>query len=196
MSLVHVSRRQRVPVSSAITIAAVAAVSSAVAACRGKTVAPSTTCETATRTVTVNGRQRQMPRGDELYWRVGCMAPGFGGFYLGDGGNPTIVLLDPRDSASARVAVSRLLGGCSSAHPCRTVPGQFTYIDLATWRDSLIHDLFASHLATSMGIDQQANRVRVGATRMSDSAAVAARIIALGIPMNAVIISRGLYGRP
>jgi|GEM_PF-6208779 len=136
-----------------------------------------------------------MPRGDELYWRVGCMVPGFGGFYLGDGGNPTIVLLDPRDSASARVAVSRLLGGCSSAHPCRYVQGQFTYIDLATWRDSLILDLFARHLATSMGINQQANRVTVGAAYMSDSARIAARLMDLGIPLKAVIIGRGLRGR-
>ena len=136
-----------------------------------------------------------MPRGDELYWRVGCMAPGFGGFYLDDAGNPTIVLLDPRDSAAARVAVSRLLGGCSSAHPCQTVHGQFTYIDLATWRDSLIRDLFASGLATSMGIDEPANRVMVGAARMSDSSFVAARIVALGIPLNAVMIGPGRRGR-
>jgi hypothetical protein len=123
------------------------------------------------------------------------MSPGFGGFYLDDAGNPTIVLLDPRDSAATRVAVSRLLGGCSSAHPCRTVQGQFTYVDLATWRDSLIRNLFSNGLATSMGIDQRANRVQVGATRMSDSAMVAARIIALGIPLKAVIIGPGLRTR-
>ena len=154
MSPVQVSRPQRVRVPSAVMLVASAAIFSAVSSCRGRSVARSTkTCETATQTVMINGRPRQMPRGDEPYWRVGCMVPGFGGFYLGDSGNPTIVLLDPRDSAAARVAVSRLLGGCWSVHPCRYVQGQFTYIDLATWRDSLIHDLFASHLATSMGID-------------------------------------------
>lgn len=196
MSPVQVWRRQRVAVPSAVAIVAVVAICSALAACHGRTVAPSTTCETATRTVTVDGRQCQMPRGDELYWRVGCTVPGFGGLYLGDGGNPTIVLLDPRDSAAARVAVSRLLGRCSSAQPCRYVRGQFTYIDLATWRDSLIHDLFASHLATSMGINQQANRVTVGAARMSDSAIVAERIAGLGIPLKAVIIEPGRIRRP
>lgn len=184
-----------IQLSSVITAATIA---SASFACRGKPVAGSSAGETAaTRTVTVDEHQRQMPRGDELYWRVGSMVPGFGGVYLGDGGNPIIVLLDPRDSAAARVAVSRLLGACSSAHPCRYVRGQFSYIDLATWRDSLIRNLFASGLATSMGIDQQANRVTVGATHMSDSAVVAARINALGIPLKAVIISPGRRrGRP
>jgi|SRR5690348_11237597 len=140
--------------------------------------------------------RRSATRGDELYWRVGSRSAGFGGFYLDDVGNPTIILLDLRDSAAARVAVSQLLGGCSSAHPCRYVSGQFTYVDLATWRDSLIRNLFASGLATSMGIDQRANRVRVGAARMNDSSTVAARIIALSIPLSAVIIGPGRRGRP
>jgi len=124
------------------------------------------------------------------------MAPGFGGLYLGDSGNPTIVLLDLHDSAAARVAVSQLLGACSSAHPCRYVRGQFSYVELATWRDSLIRNLFASGLATTMGIDQRANRISVGATHLSDSALVAARINALGIPLDAVVIGPGLRGRP
>ena len=46
-----------------------------------------------------------------------------------------------------------------------------------------------------MGINQQANRVTVGATRMSDSAIVATRITALGIPLKAVIIEPGIVGR-
>ena len=195
MSPVQQASWRRVPFESAVAIVAVAAIHSAVSGCHGRTVA-ATTCETATRTVTVDGRQRQMPRGDELYWRVGCMAPGFGGFYRDDSDNPTIVLLDPRDSAAARVAVSRLLGGCSSAHPCRYVQAQFTYIDLATWRDSLIRDLFARHLTTSMGINERANRVAVGAARMSDSAIIAKRITTLGIPLKAVIIGPGRIGRP
>lgn len=180
------------------SVVAAATIASVVFACRGKTVASSTTGDTAaTRSVTVNGQQRRMTRGDESYWRVGAMVPGFGGLYLGEGGNPIIVLRDPRDSAAARVAVSRLLGQCSSAHPCRYVQGQFSYADLATWRDSLIPNLFASGLATSMGIDQRANRVSVGAARMSDSAIVAARINAFGIPLKAVIISPGRRrGRP
>jgi hypothetical protein len=125
------------------------------------------------------------------------MAPGFGGLYLGDSGNPTIVLLDLRDAATTGVAASRLLAACSSAHPCRYVRGRYTYVDLATWRDSLIRNLFAGGLATSMGIDQQANRIRVGATHMSDSALVAARIKALGIPLDAVFIGPGMRrGRP
>ena len=165
-------------------------------ACRAKTAPASTAGDGATRTVTVSGQQRKMPRGDELYWRVGSKAPGFGGFYLDDAGNPTVVLLDVRDSAAARVVVSQLLGGCWSAHPCRYVHGQFTYVDLATCRASLISDLFASGLATSMGVDERANRVSVGAARMTDSAIVAARIIALGIPLQAVIIGPGRRGRP
>jgi len=181
---------QHVRLASAAAIVALV-IGGVMLACGGKTVAPSTSADNATRSVTVNGRQRQMPRGDELYWRVGARAPGFGGFYLDDAGNPTIVLLDPSDSANARVAVSQLLGGCSSAHPCRTVQGQFTYVDLATWRDSLIRDLFSSHMATSMGIDQRANRVEVGASRMSDSSIIAARIVALGIPLNAMMIRPG-----
>lgn len=194
MSSIQLSGRRHAHFAAVV---AVAAICDAVSACRGRTVAPSTTCDTATRTVTVNGRQRQMPRGDELYWRVGCMAPGFGGLYLGDSGNPTIVLLDLRDSAATRVASSQLLGACSSAQPCRYVRGRYTYVDLATWRDSLIRNLFAGGLATSMGIDQQANRIRVGAAHMSDSALVAARINALGIPLEAVFIARGaLRGRP
>lgn len=177
------------------SVLAAATIGSAVFVCQGKRVATPTT-DGATRSVMVNGRQRQMPRGDELYWRVGARVPGFGGFYLDEAGNPTILLLDPRDSAAARVAVSQLLGGCSSAHPCHYVQGQFTYVELATWRDSLIQDLFASGLATSMGIDQMANRVSVGAARMSDSTRVAARIAALGIPVRAVVIVRGMRGRP
>ena len=176
---------------SLVTVAAIGAVS----ACRGKTVATSTAGETAgTRIVMVNGQQRRMPRGDELYWRVGSKAPGFGGFYRDSARNPTIVLLDVRDSAAARVVVSQLLGGCSSAHPCRYVRGQFTYVDLATWRDSLIRDLFASGLATSMGINQRANRVSVGVSHMSDSASVASRINTLRIPLEAVIIGPGVQG--
>jgi hypothetical protein len=196
MSLLQQSRRRRGPGASAVAIIVAAAICSAAFACRRQTIAASTTCETATRTVTVNGHERKMPRGDELYWRVGCMVPGFGGFYLADAVNPTIVLLDPRDSAAARVAVSRLLGGCSSAHPCRYVRGQFTYVDLATWRDSLTRILFASGDATSMGVDQRANRVTVGAAHMSDSATVAAHISALGIPLKAVIIGPGIRGVP
>ena len=190
-SAVRLAGRQQVSIASAAAVVTVA-MGSVMLACRGKSVAASTTGEKAMRVVTVDGRQRQMPRGDELYWRVGARVPGFGGFYLDDVGNPTIVLLDPRDSAVARVAVSQLLGGCSSAHPCHTVQGQFTYVDLAMWRDSLTRNLFASALATSMGIDQRGNRVRVGAARMSDSTNVAARIVALGIPLKAVIIAQGL----
>jgi Trypsin len=140
---------------------------------------------------------------EEMYRRVGTLAPSFGGFYLNDSGDPTVVLLDPSPAvlSATRAVMDQVFGPKFepqfSGRPWHAVQGQFNYVDLANWRDTIavhLNSLFP--VVSGVGLDQEANRVNVGLPDTTKRAQAEALIVKLGVPLKGIIVERGIIGRP
>jgi hypothetical protein len=126
--------------------------------------------------------------------------PGFGGFYLDDTGNLHAFLTDLKQSDSVRASLARVLANrqrdyTETERQMRTRSeivihqGQFTFLQLADWRNQLEDPIMRIPGVVWIGLDEHINRVAVGVDRTRSAAVealVARKLAELGIPREVV----------
>jgi hypothetical protein len=90
--------------------------------------------------------------------RVARLVPTFGGIYVEDA-HSVFVLTDLRTLDSAKAAWVRVVGSLPYG-PTRAVPGRYSFVSLATWRNGLAPQVLP--LRCGIGIDDRANLVSIG----------------------------------
>lgn len=115
--------------------------------------------------------------------------PGFGGFFLGEGGVPTVYLTDlSRRDAAERALGAYVRGRGLATAQLRVVPGQFGYAQLAAWFDRVSPEALAVPGAVFVDLDEASNLVRIGVENAAASAGVRGVLARLGVPSSAVIV--------
>ena len=174
-----------------------------VAACRKEPVSPKPVVNSPQASRGIAGKSWGVSSPtEELYRRVGALAPSFGGFYLDNSGDPTVVLLDPTPATltATRAVMDQVFGPKFeqqfNGHAWQAVQGQFNYVDLANWRDTIAtHIASLSRVISGVGIDQMANRVNVGLRDTTNRARAETLIVQLGVPLKGIVFQHGMVPR-
>jgi hypothetical protein len=125
---------------------------------------------------------------DDLLVRVEERAPGFGGMFVGQDGRLAVYLLDPSQLAAARSAIEAVFGPQRvPAAGVRALPGQYTVSQLKRWTERAV-ELLEMAGVTMVDLDEAKNRVAIGLEDDSRTPTVEQRVLALGIPREAVVI--------
>ena len=122
--------------------------------------------------------------------------PGFGGYAFDADGNLVAFIKDrtPGGDAGARVLLARLLerrrpglGRQGGTVVLRTA--EFTFEELAAWRDQLTDSLLGRGLGVrSTDVDEASNRIRVGVAGTAARSVVMRVAVQVGIPMTALLM--------
>jgi hypothetical protein len=122
--------------------------------------------------------------------------PGFGGYAFDADGNLVAFIKGrtPGGDAGARVLLTRLLdrrrpglGRQGGAVILRTA--EFTFEELAAWRDQLTDSLLGRGLGVhSTDVDEASNRIRIGVAGTPGRSAVMQAAVQVGIPMTALMM--------
>ncbi|MDP9352849.1 MAG: S1 family peptidase [Chloroflexota bacterium] len=138
--------------------------------------------------------------GEEHSVALANEVPGFGGFFIDEAGNLHAYLLDVKQAGSARAALARVLaerqrGYTETERRLRTRSdvvihqGQFTFLQLADWRNQIENFTTAVPGVVWVGLDEHVNRVAMGVDRTRPAtveALVARKLTQLGIPREVV----------
>ena len=132
------------------------------------------------------------PTADENLRRVNALVPDFGGFYLANHTDPTVVLQDISRLAEAREALETVYGAQFQSRFARSewkaVHGDYTYVALADWRDQLTTTVLGTNDVLSTGMDQIRNRVHVGVANENARGWLMGELAGLSIPAAAVLV--------
>jgi hypothetical protein len=122
--------------------------------------------------------------------------PGFGGYAFDADGNLVAFIKGrtPGGDAGARVLLTRLLdrrrpglGRQGGAVILRTA--EFTFEELAAWRDQLTDSLLGRGLGVhSTDVDEASNRIRIGVAGTPGRSAVMQAAVQVGIPVTALMM--------
>lgn len=120
--------------------------------------------------------------------RIAREVPGFGGMFIDQDGRLAVYLLDTTELAIAESAIAAVFGP-QVVPPAGTkaLQGQYTILELIQWRRQAIEILTLPGVSL-VGLDEAANRVRVGVEDATRVGAVEQALQRLGIPREAVII--------
>lgn len=114
---------------------------------------------------------------------------GFGGFFLDKQGLPTVYLRDPGQRPAAEKALAQTLRSFGLAPAdLRVLEGQYDYLQLHEWFDSVSGEVFSEPGVVFVDVDEGANRLHVGVESEENRAAVAGVLSRLGIPPEAAVI--------
>jgi hypothetical protein len=140
---------------------------------------------------------RQFRNIDEYFTALAQQVPGFGGFHFDQAGNIVIHLTDPSRGAAAEAEIRNSLRGQYfrvagrvrhiDQMPARVEQAEYDFLELKAWKDraTSILGLEGVHMT---GVAHAKNRLDVGVDRLADPGRVAARLVGLGIPPQAVSI--------
>jgi len=141
-------------------------------------------------------------RADEaLYSELGRTARSAAGFFLDGNGNLVVLVRDASDNANARVAMQSMLSrGAISALKNRQPAimiraAQYSFGQLASWRDALFDHLSRISGVTSLDLDEVQNRVTVGIDPNSAAPARAAVLsLANSLAVDTAAVAFRLHG--
>jgi hypothetical protein len=122
--------------------------------------------------------------------------PSFAGFYFDDEGLGIVRLTEATGLEAAVQRIRPLLPSSENDVAFAARPATHSFLALATYRALLRDRVFSVEGVVSLGVDELLNRVHVGVedTRMAPE--IAALLLALGIPEDAVVIERRTRGTP
>ena len=116
--------------------------------------------------------------------------PGFGGFFLGRDGTPSVYLLAGADRGPVEQAFGGYLRSQGRApEAVRVLPGRYLWRQLEGWRDQVSAEVLDIPGTVYVDNDETSNRVRVGVEDLSAHGLVRAAVARLGIPAEAVVVS-------
>src|ERR1051326_6672521 len=116
--------------------------------------------------------------------------PGFGGFFLGRDGTPSVYLKAGADRGPAEQAFGAYMRGQGRApEAVRVLPGRYLWRQLEGWRDQVRAEVLDIPGPVYVDNDETSNRVRVGVQDLSAHGLVRAAVARLGIPSDAVVVS-------
>jgi hypothetical protein len=143
------------------------------------------------------GQQPGLIRPEEAdFAKLAEEAPSSAGFYIEPDGQVVVVVRDASDDSRARGAVNSLIAegkvkdSRGTAGRLTIARGQFTFAELAQWRDVIFDKLFGEYDGvTSLDLDEQANRVTIGVVPSAFGVVrslIQQRLVKLGIDTAAV----------
>jgi hypothetical protein len=139
---------------------------------------------------------RHVRREEAAFFSLESDVPGFGGYWFDENGDMVVQLKDatPGRSAVARTRLTGVLNGrrnglANRGGDIRISPADYTFSELAAWRDVLTDDLVGKGVGVrSTDADEVRNRVVVGISNPSVRSVVRRAASALGVPQNALVI--------
>jgi hypothetical protein len=117
--------------------------------------------------------------------------PGFGGFFLGLDGTPTVYLTRGASRAPAEQVLAGYLAakGISTA-AVHVAEARYGWKQLERWQEAATVEALAVPGAVFVDNDETTNRVRIGVENLSAMGQVRAAVARLGVPDDAVIVQR------
>lgn len=134
------------------------------------------------------------PRGvityDDLLAQVADEAPEFAGMYYAEDGALVLVLLEPDVQAEVESALASTFGEAlvRDADAIRVEVATFSFSELKLWHDRLTMEILAIPGTVLTDIDERNNIVRIGVVDADAARRARARLRALQIPSDVVII--------
>ncbi len=140
----------------------------------------------------VSGGQAALPSIHDAFAQIGQKVTGFGGMYIDEKKDTMYVYLvpsQPGDAVQLDRAITEVLGANRPPqHQLKVLEGQYTFLELMDWYAHLRPQVLPMAGVVMTGIDDSANRLRVGIDTLAAAAAVESKLDALGIPRDAVTI--------
>lgn len=117
--------------------------------------------------------------------------PGFGGFYLGRDGSPTVYLTRGASRAPAeRVLAGYLAAKGLSVAAMHVLEAQYGWKQLERWQAAATVEGLAISGAVFVDNDETLNRIRIGVENMGAAGQVRAAVTRTGIPDAALVVER------
>jgi hypothetical protein len=133
---------------------------------------------------------------ERVFADLAAAAPSSAGFYFDKSGGMVIFLANPAEAGAVRgamaamLAAGRIAARNGSAPPISIKNAQYSFNELAAWRDIVFENVFTSTAGlTTLDLDEANNRVTIGVDPVYLAqlrAALPARLSALGVDTNAV----------
>jgi hypothetical protein len=127
---------------------------------------------------------------DDLFARVAHSEPGFGGMFLAKDGSLEVYLLDPGQKHAAVKAIRTVFGRKTVDRPLHVLHANYSFLRLKQWHDRHRIGTLAIPGVVLTGIDEGKNRLQVGVVSHAAAERVTRRLRRLGVPLDAVAISR------
>lgn len=129
----------------------------------------------------------QDPTPDPL--AVAAVVPGFGGYFIDEGGAPTVYLTDPSRRPEAEQALSGFLASFGwRASDLRVRRADYDYAQLDAWYRSAWPKALAVPGAVATDLDEGRNRLRFGGVDAAALAGIVRTLADLGVPSAATIV--------
>jgi hypothetical protein len=132
----------------------------------------------------------------QMRWvHVARQVPGFGGFWFDSAGNHHVYLVNRRDSARARSALSEVftnnrgfVRSLGAPHRLIVEQGKYDFRELLGWMQTLSHQFHRVQGYQSLAIRHKLNKVRAGVVSLSAKNQLESIAKDLGIPDDALIV--------
>ncbi len=128
---------------------------------------------------------------DDLFEDVARSVPGFGGMFLGEGGQVLdVYLLDQSAEQIEAVegAIRAVFGPIIPEGGIRALQGQYGFLELRQWYTAMLGRVLSTPGVVATDIDEAENRLTISIETADVEEQVAQAITELGIPENAVAI--------
>jgi hypothetical protein len=120
---------------------------------------------------------------------VAAAVPGFGGYFIDADGAPTVYLTDPAQRPAAEAALEGFLSSFGwTARDLRVRQGEYDYLQLDAWHRASWPQALALPGAVFSDLDEGSNRLRFGGVDAAAVANIAATVLSLGVPAEAVAV--------
>lgn len=126
---------------------------------------------------------------EERFAKMAANVPGFAGYYYDDAGDLVIAATSPSAEASARQAAQSVLRDLPPQHGQGNIHFrvvQYTFAQLADWREKISRDLLGKGGLVSVDADEVRNRVTLGLDDVRLQPDLIAAIVQAGVPAAAV----------
>jgi len=129
---------------------------------------------------------------DDLFMQIGAMVPAFGGVYVDPDTNTMYVYMVPGqsgDMSDLETAMNSVLGpDMPQEQNVVSLQGQYTFVQLKTWQESLDPEVLVMSGVVSTGINHATNQLEIGVVNNQVAAQVSAEVAAYGVPAQAVSV--------